>query len=256
MSTERSLAFARNSVLSPSCVPWPRTRHPSPWQRTPKPVSEWGKRASLAEPNSEMAVAYLDGKIYVVGGYPSTRKSVDTVQAYDVATDKWTLTTPYPTTINHASAVGLDGLLYVIGGQTNAGGRRDKARYIAAVHSYDPKTGKWTPRAPMPTARSAMAHEVIDGKLYVAGGRPLGATTSPSTTPRLTSGPRCPTSPRRATTLPRPASTGSSTWPGDGSAAGSAARSPRPGDLRPPPPTSGPPGGPCPRPAAGSTGSS
>ena len=138
----------------------------------PKPVSEWGKRATLAEANSEMAVAYLDGKIYVVGGYPSTRKSVDTVQAYDVATDKWTLTTPYPTTINHASAVGLDGVLYVIGGQTNAGGRREKARYIAAVHSYDPKTGKWTPRAPMPTARSAMAHDVIDGKLYVAGGRP------------------------------------------------------------------------------------
>ncbi len=40
---------------------------------------EWGKRAALIEPNSEMAVAYLDGKIYVVGGYPSTRVSVDTV---------------------------------------------------------------------------------------------------------------------------------------------------------------------------------
>ena len=138
----------------------------------PKPVSEWGKRAELAEANSEMAVAYLDGKIYVVGGYPSTRKSVDTVQEYDVKTEKWRLTTPYPTTINHASAVGLDGLLYVIGGQTNAGGRREKSRYTSAVHAYDPKSGKWTPRAPMPTARSAMAHDVIDGKLYVAGGRP------------------------------------------------------------------------------------
>ena len=220
----------------------------------PKPVSEWGNRASLAEPNSEMAVAYLDGKIYVVGGYPSTRKSVDTVQAFDVATDKWTLTTPYPTTINHASAVGLDGLLYVIGGQTNAGGRREKARYTAAVHSYDPKTGKWTPRAPMPTARSAMAHDIIDGKIYVAGGRPPRGHDFAVYDPRLTSGPPCPTSPRRATTLPRPASTGSSTWPGDGSAAGSAARSPRPWRSTTPPPTSGPPGGRCPWPAAGSTG--
>ena len=137
-----------------------------------KPVSEWGKRGELVEPNSEMAVAYLDGKIYVVGGYPSTRKSVDTVQVYDVKTDTWSLTTPYPTTINHASAVALDGLLYVIGGQTNAGGRREKSRYVDAVHAYDPKTKKWTPRAPMPTKRSAMAHDVIDGKIYVAGGRP------------------------------------------------------------------------------------
>ena len=138
----------------------------------PKPMAEWGKRGDLVEPNSEMAVAYLDGRIYVVGGYPSTRKSVDTLQVYDVKTDTWSLTTPYPTTINHASAVALDGKLYVIGGQTNAGGRREKSRYVSAVHAYDPKTKKWTARAPMPTARSAMAHDVIDGKLYVAGGRP------------------------------------------------------------------------------------
>ena len=107
-----------------------------------KPVSEWGKRGDLVEPNSEMAVAYLDGKIYVVGGYPSTRVSVDTVQVYDVATDKWELTTPYPTTINHASAIGFDGLLYVIGGQTNAGGRRERSRYTDAVHAYDPQDQK------------------------------------------------------------------------------------------------------------------
>ena len=133
---------------------------------------EWGNRAPLVEPNSEMAVALLDGKIYVVGGYPSTRVSVDTVQVYDIGSDSWRLTTPYPTTINHSSAVGLDGVLYVIGGQTNAGGRNSKSLYTSAVHAYDPKTGKWTARAPMPTARSAMAHAVIDGKVYVAGGRP------------------------------------------------------------------------------------
>ena len=138
----------------------------------PKPMVEWGKRAPLAEANSEMAVAYLDGKIYVVGGYPSTRKSVNTIQVYDVASDTWRLTTPYPTPINHASAMGLNGVLYVIGGQINAGGRRERSRYTAAVHAYDPVTAKWTPRAPMPTARSAMAHDVIDGKIYVAGGRP------------------------------------------------------------------------------------
>lgn len=137
-----------------------------------KPVPGWGNRAPLVEPNSEMAVALLYGKIYVVGGYPSTRISVDSVQVYDIESDSWRLTTPYPTTINHASAVGLNGRLYVIGGQTNAGGRNRKSRYTSAVHALDPKTGKWTARAPMPTARSAMAHAVIDGRIFVAGGRP------------------------------------------------------------------------------------
>ena len=42
--------------------------------------SEWGAREPSIEPNSEMAVALLDEKFYVVGGYPSTRISVDTVQ--------------------------------------------------------------------------------------------------------------------------------------------------------------------------------
>ena len=137
-----------------------------------KPMAEWGTRAPLIEPNSEMAVAHLDGKIYVVGGYPSTRISVDTVHVYDVKSDSWRLTTPYPTTINHASAVGLDGVLYVIGGQLSAGGRGADAGYTSAVHAFDPKTEKWTVRAPMPTERSGMAHDVIDGKIYVAGGRP------------------------------------------------------------------------------------
>ena len=137
-----------------------------------KPAAEWGKRAPLLQPNSEMAVAELGGRIYVIGGYPSDRVSVNVVQVYDIKSDSWRLTTPYPTTINHASAVGINGMLYVIGGQTNAGTQTEESRYVTAVYAYDPKTEKWIPRAPMPTARSAMAHEVIDGKIYVAGGRP------------------------------------------------------------------------------------
>ena len=68
--------------------------------------------------------------------------------------DSWRLTTPYPTTINHASAVGINGMLYVIGGQTNAGTPTEESRYVSAVYAYDPKTEKWLPRAPMPTARA------------------------------------------------------------------------------------------------------
>src|SRR5688572_1249028 len=36
-------------------------------------ISRWSTRTNLLEGNSEMAVAELDGKIYVMGGYPSTR---------------------------------------------------------------------------------------------------------------------------------------------------------------------------------------
>jgi len=158
------------NVIVPAAQTKPQIKPEAMPQTIPMP--EWGIRAPLIEPNSEMAVAHLDGKIYVVGGYPSTRVSVDTVQVYDIKSDSWRLTTPYPTTINHASAVGLDGVVYVIGGQTSAGGRGADAGYTSVVHAFDPKTETWTVRAPMPTARSGMAHDVIDGKIYVAGGRP------------------------------------------------------------------------------------
>src|SRR3712207_9237684 len=36
----------------------------------------------------------------------------------------------------------------------------------------DEEAGEWVPRAPMPTARSGGGAGVIDGKIYVAGGRP------------------------------------------------------------------------------------
>jgi N-acetylneuraminic acid mutarotase len=132
-------------------------------------IGSWEERGRLIEPNSECAVAELDGKIYVVGGYPADRVSVDTVQVYDVATDAWDLTTPLPQAINHTVAAAANGRVYVIGGQTESSG---EGSYVDDVYEYDPATTMWTPRAPMPTARSAGAAAVIDGLIYVAGGRP------------------------------------------------------------------------------------
>jgi N-acetylneuraminic acid mutarotase len=129
----------------------------------------WSTRAPLLEPNSEIAVAQMDSKIYVIGGYPSTRISVTTVQVYDATTDSWTLTTPLPLAINHGMATAVNGKVYMIGGQIPAGG---SGPFQDTVFEYDPATAIWTGRTPMPTARSGGVTGVIDGKIYVAGGRP------------------------------------------------------------------------------------
>src|SRR5690606_10166580 len=41
----------------------------------------------------------------------------------------------------------------------------------ATVEVYDPATDRWEARAPMPTAREHLASAVIDGRIYVVGGR-------------------------------------------------------------------------------------
>ena len=178
--------------------------------------SEWSKRAKLLLSNSETAVAQAGKKLYVLGGYPSTRITVNEAQEYNAATDKWRLIAPLPKPLNHAMAVAVGDKVYMIGGQESAGGRRRgggkakrrggfnsnsksfdwrKARkrfgkgkgrgkgkgkggfvrqaagYSNALFEWDPKTDKWTEKAPMPTKRSGGAAAVLDGKIYVAGGR-------------------------------------------------------------------------------------
>ncbi|MGD9892525.1 MAG: Kelch repeat-containing protein [Dehalococcoidia bacterium] len=138
----------------------------------PQSGSIWATRAPLLDPNSETAVAQLDGRIYVIGGYPSTRVYVNTVQVYDAQTDQWSYTTPVPQPLHHTMAAAVNGKLYVIGGEISMSGVANQGIFIANVYEYDPATATWTEKTPMPTARSAGATGVIDGKIYVAGGRP------------------------------------------------------------------------------------
>jgi len=134
----------------------------------------WSLAAPLPVPNSETAVAELNGKIYVIGGYPSDRKTVATVQVYDSATDKWQIVAPLPMPLNHVMAASANGKVYAIGGQTTESSEPDKAGFVDTVYEYDPAANKWTARAPMPTRRGGGAVAVVDGKIYVAGGRPPG----------------------------------------------------------------------------------
>ncbi|MFN9895352.1 MAG: hypothetical protein ACK58M_19230 [Acidobacteriota bacterium] len=90
-------------------------------QTAPAP-GRWGRRADLLEPNSEMSVAEVGGRIYVIAGYPASRVSVRTVQVYDPAANAWKLTTPLPVALNHTMAAAVGGRLYLNGGQSEAGG--------------------------------------------------------------------------------------------------------------------------------------
>jgi N-acetylneuraminic acid mutarotase len=129
---------------------------------------QWGLRAGLIEANSELALAGLNGKIYLLGGYPSNRQTARTVQVYDIATDRWELGPPLPQPNNHGMAAGLNGKVFLIGGQTMA----DAPTYVDTVYELDPVRGTWVEKARMPTARSAGVAIVHGSSIYVAGGRP------------------------------------------------------------------------------------
>ena len=128
---------------------------------------QWTVRAALIEPNSELALAEVNGKIYLLGGYPASRQTARTVQVYNIATDRWELGPQLPQPNNHGMAAGVRGKVYLIGGQTT-----DAGNYVDTVYELDPGGDKWVEKAPMPTARSSGVAVVHDNKIYVAGGRP------------------------------------------------------------------------------------
>ena len=53
---------------------------------------------------------------------------------------------------NHGMAVGVNGKVYLIGGQTSAAGGDS---YVDTVYELDPAVGEWVEKAKMPTRRSA-----------------------------------------------------------------------------------------------------
>lgn len=145
----------------------PRSIAPTNAQQYFRVISRWSTRTNLIEANSEMGVAELNGKIYVLGGYPASRVTLNTVQVYDTTSNTWELTAPLLLGVNHPMPAVANGKVYVIGGQTDTGNA-----YINNVQEFNPATSNWTYRAAMPTARSAGAAAVIGDRIYVAGGRP------------------------------------------------------------------------------------
>ncbi len=163
----------------------------------------WQDLAPMPAERQELATAVLNGKIYVMAGYDAKGVSTDSVFVYNPATNTWTTAHPLPRTNNHNSAAVAAGKLYSFAGLSNAtyvydpindswtqvaslnvshsgtaavGVINDKI-YVAggglgtALEVYDPAANTWTLLASMNVSRNHCGGGVIDGKLYVVGGR-------------------------------------------------------------------------------------
>ena len=134
----------------------------------------WSMGAAMPLPRSEHAVAEFNGKIWVLGGYPPGRLPSNLVQIYDPATSRWTLGPSLPQPIHHTQVAAVGGRIYVMGGEIEGASTGKPEVFVNDVWMHDPAVGGWVKRAPMPTARGGGGKAVIDGKIYVAGGRPPG----------------------------------------------------------------------------------
>src|SRR2546430_5093254 len=120
----------------------------------------WSTGAPMPSARSEVAVAEVAGKVYVVGGFGGDTP----LEIYEPTADRWSRGAPLPRPLHHAAAVGVDGWLFVLGGYA------DGWTPVDSVYEYSPAMDRWRNRAALPTARGALAATVINGKIHVVGG--------------------------------------------------------------------------------------
>jgi N-acetylneuraminic acid mutarotase len=79
----------------------------------------------------------------------------------------WRVRANLPIPVQNSAMTALNGALYLVGGDSV----NDYDDWpVSGLVSYDPGSDTWTPRAPMPDARSNLGAAVVGGKLYAMGG--------------------------------------------------------------------------------------
>jgi N-acetylneuraminic acid mutarotase len=151
-------------------------------------TDKWTKKTSMPRPAHHAALAAANGKIYVFGGFvpPATTaiplgaawEPIADAWEFNPATDSWKPLPPLPGKRGSAIAAEVGGKIYVIGGATTVEGSKDPfftafgpARVLGTNDVYDPATNKWETRQPMSVPRNHAFSGVVNGKIYVIGGR-------------------------------------------------------------------------------------
>jgi hypothetical protein len=135
-----------------------------------KPIQEvthnaWTSGAPMPTAVNWPAIGVVQGKIYVVSGYPGSAPGVTDNQVYNPVTNSWSSAAPIPAATSQASAAVVKNILYVFGGSNNGGGT-----VFNTVWAYNPKTNAWSSKAAMPTARCSAVAVVANNIIYVIGG--------------------------------------------------------------------------------------
>lgn len=138
----------------------------------------WAAGPSLPVARSEVAVATLDNRIYVIGGYADGNVDQSLVQVSQpfarppgtphitVTFLPWRDVAPLPRGLNHIAAIGYRGKIYTFGGFS---AQNDAA--VSDANLYEPVGDKWSPIAPLPRALGSVSVAVLGSQIHLVGGR-------------------------------------------------------------------------------------
>lgn len=121
----------------------------------------------------------IDGLIYVVGAFTGSyphEKPVPNLYIYNPATNKWITGATIPSARRRGSAgvVVYNKKIYMVGGIKDG----HWSGHVNWFDEYNPATNTWRTLPNAPRARDHFQAAVVNGKLYLAGGRRSSASTN------------------------------------------------------------------------------
>jgi N-acetylneuraminic acid mutarotase len=135
----------------------------------------WNTVAPLPQPLHHTTASNFDGKIYLIGGFPTPIASnwmpSNKLFIYDPVEDKWSEGKSMPTARGSTAANFINGTLYVTGGY-------GLSKVLDVNEAYNPLLNEWTSKSSMPTPRHHAGSAVVDDKVFVIGGRILDLAPS------------------------------------------------------------------------------
>jgi hypothetical protein len=139
--------------------------------------NSWAAMASMPQAAFMASAVYYPptNKIYVFGGEDAdTGVNYDITRIYDISSNTWTTGANMPDVRSFMASGynGTNGRIYLVSGYNT--GLVDSAQ--PNTWEYDPVADAFTERAPFPHPAGGFASGVINGHLYVAGGRDASNT--------------------------------------------------------------------------------
>jgi len=126
-------------------------------------AGSWTALASASDTRESPAHGFINGKLYVVGGWAASGATDTKMEVYDPAANAWSTGPAAPVAYAGSGSAVVGSKLYTVGGCTSACGSTD-------VYAFDAGAGTWSKLAAYPESTAWLACANAQNKLVCAGG--------------------------------------------------------------------------------------
>ncbi|MEW2624601.1 carboxypeptidase regulatory-like domain-containing protein [Streptomyces sp. NPDC048106] len=137
-------------------------------------AGKWRAIAPMPQARENAMGGFVNGKLYVTGGWDAQGDPTSTTYVYDPAKNSWSHVADMPAPATDAAAAVVGGRLYVVGGCSTF-----VCDTGSSVYRYDPRTDAWTRLADYPQDEVLLGCAASGDGLVCAGG--IGPVTNDPT---------------------------------------------------------------------------